>query len=71
MLTKKDKELADKVQAAYKGVDDGKLYKWAGKTALQDRMKYPKWSTGYIESIHATILAVICKMIVEGVIELN
>ncbi len=71
MLTIEDKELADKVNKAYRDLDDGKLYRWVGKSAIRDRMKYPEWSTSYIKSMHSIVLAVICAMVVKEVLTLN
>ena len=71
MLTEEAKELADKVSLAYAKAQDGGLHKWAGMSALRDRMKYPEWSTGYIGSVHSIILAVICRMVEEGFLTLN
>ena len=71
MLTKEKKELADKVLLAYTATSNGSLRKWAGKAALRDRMRFPEWSTDYISSVHSIILAVICKMIEDGLISLK
>ena len=66
MLSKDDKELADRVFKAYKKAEEGTLRKWARLTFVQSGMKHEVWSTGFVGAMEATLLSVVCKMLKEG-----